>query len=228
MRAWRFWPILVLVCFAALLGAEPAMARGQQGSAPPQEMPPEEIVPSVDPLSIRDSEFEDLNPRPKWNASLLPGYGLLYVRDEKKARQGFSANALLSYVIKDTWSLELRGVLGLYRGYGRNETRRNDPGVFSQAGLSFGARYTFAGIRPWFEPYTYFSVGWLRTELDRQVDTMFVDHSMSLTPGAGVSFRVSPMIWLGTETSLTPVLFGKKAINGSLAFSWLATLEFRL
>lgn len=219
----RFFRSFLLI-LAMALALESAAAAQQQGR--PGQEPEGPILPPK--VTAMEEEWLGATMRPEWMLSGMPGFGLLYVHGEHKARSGFAVQALASYAVRHPFSLELRGTLGLYSGDGPDKDHHHVQGIYSQAGVNFGARYTFSDIKPWFEPYATLSLGYLYSELDRETTTMFTTHSMTASAGGGISFKVTKLFWLGTEASLTPVFFGRKDINGSLAFQWLATLEFRL
>ncbi len=167
-----------------------------------------------------DPIWDDTDPR-DWTFSAAPGYGFLYVNGEDAIRHGGSARLMSGYRVAPGWHLLLKGRLSLYDGDG------NDlQGIYSQFSLLGAFRYTF--LDDWVQPYVGLSVGWVRTELDREIDTLYSTHSMIVEPDAGVVFRILDFFYLGLETSIAPQFFGNHDINGSFHFQSVVTAELRI
>lgn len=157
-----------------------------------------------------------------WNFALAPGYGFLYVADDAKVRNGFGGRLLGHYSITRNWGVELKLRLGIFDADGAGQQ-----GIYSQISTTAGFRYTFL-VKEWFQPYIFFGIGWVRTELDRELNMQFTTHSMFIEPGGGFAFRITKNFWLGLETIVAPVAFGDSRISGSFTFQSLISCELRL
>ena len=157
-----------------------------------------------------------------WNFSLAPGYGFLYVADEAKLRNGFGGRLLGHYSFTNNWGLELKIRLGIFDG-----DNDKGEGLYTQISTTAGVRYTFQ-VREWFHPYVFFGLGWIRTELDHEINRIYTANSLFLEPGGGFSFRITRNFWLGLETTLSPMFFGDDRINSSFTFQSLISAELHL
>ncbi len=166
--------------------------------------------------SYLDDEEED-----HWMFSLSPGYGLLYVSGEEDIRHGFGSSIEGNYEVAPGWRVGLKAKLGIYDG-----DKDQDQGIYTQVALLGGARYTF--LRDWVQPYVFVDLGWVRTELDRETDTILTSHSMQIEGGLGVSFRILKSFYLGLEAAVGPQLFGHDDIHGSFYFHGLLCFELRV
>lgn len=157
----------------------------------------------------------------QWNLSAAAGYGLLYVNDTGKDRHGAGLRLLAAYNFTGNWGVQLEGRQGIYDGDSESEQ-----GIYSQSSVSAAARYTFQ-IKDWLQPYVFLGLGWARTELDRELDAVFVEHSMIIETGGGLMFAIKPNIFLGIESALAPVFLGSDNISGSLFFQTLVSADLR-
>ncbi|RJO71557.1 MAG: hypothetical protein C4523_04300 [Myxococcales bacterium] len=166
------------------------------------------------------SIYFDEDDRRPWKISLAPGYGLLFVAGEKQEHHGFANRLHLGYGVAPHWDLELRVQLGAYEGDSEAED-----GLYLQMGLLPAVRYTF--LTDWVQPFVYFGLGWMRTELDREIKRVYTTHSLLLAAGGGIMFRVIPLVWLGMETSIAPQFFGNDEINASFFYHAAFMVELR-
>ncbi len=157
-----------------------------------------------------------------WNFSLAPGYSFLLLNGRNKVHQGFGSRLLIAYNITDNWSVGGKGRLGIY-----DADKNREQGIYSQVSLMGVSRYTFP-VAKWFRPYVFLGMGWVRTELNREIYTKLETHSMVLEPGAALSFRIMRKFWLGLETAVAPVFFGDGGLNGSMYYHLLLSLDLRL
>ena len=172
------------------------------------------LIPSLSEAAWYDDEYE----RP-WTLSIAPAYNLLYLSSESDIRHGGGARLLASYRIKPNWTLELRGEIFVNDG-----DSARDQGIYSQISFLPAARYTI--LTGPYQPYVFLGFGYMRTELDRETWTEFINHSIMIEGGAGAAFQVVEWLWLGVEVSAIPILLGKQ-VDGSAAFRAGANVEFR-
>ncbi len=167
-----------------------------------------------------DVEFyvDTERPRP-YNISIAPGYGLLYIYELDEVRQGFGARALLGWEVVPRWQLEVLVDVGVFGG-----DKDKEEGLYGQVGLLGGFRYTF--LDDWVRPYLALHLGWMRTELDREIHTIWVEHSLVAQFATGVVFHLAKHHYLGLEASLAPAFFGDN-MNYSMSFHTLLNYEFK-